>query len=54
MTEQEEIREEDCTRLVNGICELGYQACALTRWSPNCKNRKTLQPDKEEMTSIEP
>jgi len=51
-------KEEDCTRLVNGICELGYQDCALTRWSPNCKNRKTLQPDKEEAndnsTGVEP
>ena len=42
---KEGIVEEDCTRLVNGICELGYQACSLTPYSPNCKNRKILQPD---------
>ena len=42
MTKQQEI---DCGRLVDGICELGYQSCALTMFRPNCNNRKTRQPD---------
>ncbi|KKL70323.1 hypothetical protein LCGC14_2106090 [marine sediment metagenome] len=41
-------QEEGCARLINGQCELGYQACALTMHHPNCKDRKTIQLTKQE------
>ncbi len=43
MTKQEEIK--DCEKLVNGVCLIGWQACALTMFHPNCQNRRTQQPD---------
>ena len=27
-------QEDDCGRLIDGICELGYQVCALTMYHP--------------------
>ena len=35
----------DCVRFVDNQCELGYQECALTRFHPDCRNRKNGQTE---------
>ncbi len=37
------VNSDDCKRLEDGQCELGFQVCALTMYHTNCKNRTAEQ-----------